>query len=90
MRTKRKGGNRITRKLREWGMYNASSTSALAREIYSMLDVRGIRPEKENDFFDLMHVHPEVNVNKLMKALEKKGATAMQRADILYRFNEKN
>ena len=72
-RRNRRGGNIFTQGLRNKFGYEplGSSTSALARQINSMLDARGIKETRLADFNDLMSVHKKVNLPKLYETLEK-------------------
>lgn len=82
-RQTRKGSGWFSKKARHLGIYDAPSTSLLARQIYFMLDEYGIK-ESELTFFDeLMHYNKDVNKVTLMRDLLHKGITSLQYANIL-------
>lgn len=79
----RKGGNWWSRKARDWGIYDGPSTSLLAREIYAMLDKKGIKPYRQADFENLMSFHPTVKKSKLLRDLRNLGMTFTQEYDVV-------
>jgi len=85
--TKRKGGNWFTQKARDLGIYNGSSTSLLAREIYAMLGPNGIKPNRQADFDNLMSVHPHVKRGKLLRDLRDLGMTDRQEFEVVANLN---
>jgi hypothetical protein len=83
--TKRKGGDPFTRFVRRVTGTNifGSSTSLLAREIYAMLDEKGIKPYRQSDFENLMSVHPHVKRGKLIRDLRALGMTELQEYEVV-------
>jgi len=81
-KTKR-GGNWFTQKARDLGIYNGSSTSLLAKEIYAMLGPNGIKPYRQADFENLMSVHPHVKRGKLLRDLRDLGMTELQEYEVV-------
>jgi arginine/lysine/ornithine decarboxylase len=86
-RRTRKGGNWFTQKARDLGIYNGSSTSLLAREIYAMLGPNGIKPNRQDDFDNLMSVHPHVKKGKLLRDLRALGMTDRQEYEVVANLN---
>jgi len=81
----RKGGNLFTRFLRRTTETNifGSSTSLLAREIYAMLDKKGIKGNRQGDFENLMLHHPHVKKGKLLRDLRTEGMTDDQEYEVV-------
>ena len=82
--TRKGSGKYFTQPLRDLGLdWFGSSTSALARDIYGMLDDRGIKPSRQRDFDDLMSYHLHVKKGKLLRDLRKLGMTDLQEYDVV-------
>ena len=82
-RQRTRGGNWFTQKARDLGIYNGSSTSLLAREIYAMLGPNGIKDSRQADFENLMSVHPHVKRGKLLRDLRDLGMTELQEYEVV-------
>lgn len=83
----RKGSGWFSQKARNAGLdpfdWFGSSTSALAREIYAMLDDHGIKRSRQADFDDLMSYHLHVKKGKLLRDLRKLGMSDLQEYDVV-------
>ena len=86
-RRTRKGSGWLSQTARSWGMYDGSSTSALAREIYAMLNETGIKPSRYADFENLMMHHPHVKRGKLLRDLQRLGMTPKQEYEVVANLN---
>lgn len=90
-RTKRKqtrrGSGWLSQTARDWGLYDGSSTSALAREIYAMLGPNGIKDFRQGDFDNLMMHHPHVKKGKLLRDLQRLGMTPKQEYEVVANLN---
>jgi hypothetical protein len=78
-----RGSGWWSRKARDWGIYDGPSTSLLAREIYAMLDKKGIKPYRQADFENLMSFHPTVKKSKLLRDLRNLGMTDAQEYEVV-------
>jgi hypothetical protein len=82
--TRKGSGKYFTQPLRKLGLdWFGSSTSALAREIYAMLDENGIKRSRQADFDDLMGYHLHVKKGKLLRDLRKLGMNDLQEYDVV-------
>ena len=88
-KTKRKGGNWLSQKLRRLGIYDAGPpTSLLSKEIYAMLDKKGIKDYRQGDFDNLIKHHPRVDKGHLLRDLRKLGMTNHQEYEVVYHLEE--
>ena len=86
--TKRaRGSGWWSQKARDLGLYDGSSTSLLAREIRAMLDEKGIKANRQDDFYDLMSVHPHVKRGKLLRDLRALGMSYRQEYEVVANLN---